>query len=153
HGKFLLFYWERSWFLTCSVLLQSAIGHRIERREQNILYLNDSSPFLERTMRRSTVLVVDDQPAILEVLGVLLGGWGYATDLPGDGVEAKATVQRYDPDIVVSDVRMPEFSGLDLLRVLKSGKPSRPIILMTAHGSVDLAVEAMKQGAQDFLTK
>jgi len=104
-------------------------------------------------MRRSTVLVVDDEPAILEVLGVMLGHWGYDTHLAANGVEAKAAVERYDPDIVVSDVRMPEFSGLDLLRVLKSGKPSRPIVLMTAHGSVDLAVEAMKQGAQDFLTK
>src|SRR5262245_28666422 len=104
-------------------------------------------------MRRSTVLVVDDQPAILEVLGVMLGNWGYDTHLVANGVEAKATVEKYDRDIVVSDVRMPEFSGIDLLRVLKSGKPSRPIILMTAHGSVDLAVEAMKQGAQDFLTK
>src|SRR5262245_36198053 len=104
-------------------------------------------------MRRSTVLVVDDEPAILEVLGVMLGRWGYDTHLAANGVEAKAAVERYDPDIVGSDVRMPEFSGLDLLRVLKSGKPSRPIVLMTAHGSVDLAVEAMKQGAQDFLTK
>jgi len=58
-----------------------------------------------------------------------------------------------DPDLVLSDVVMPELSGLDLLRELKKSDPTRPVILLTAHGTVEMAVEAMKEGAIDFLTK
>ena len=54
---------------------------------------------------------------------------------------------------MISDVVMPQLSGLDLLRCLKAGNPNRPVILVTAHASIDLAVESMKQGAQDFITK
>jgi DNA-binding NtrC family response regulator len=54
---------------------------------------------------------------------------------------------------VISDVVMPQLSGLDLLRLLKAGNSNRPVILVTAHASIDLAVESMKQGAQDFITK
>lgn len=61
--------------------------------------------------------------------------------------------ESYDPDVVISDVVMPQLSGLELLRSLKSGNAARPVILVTAQGSIDMAVEAMKQGAQDFVTK
>jgi DNA-binding NtrC family response regulator len=62
-------------------------------------------------------------------------------------------VDQQDPDIVITDVVMPEISGLELLRQLKVGDPNRPVLLITAQGSIDMAVEAMKQGARDFLTK
>jgi DNA-binding NtrC family response regulator len=62
-------------------------------------------------------------------------------------------VEKQDPDIVISDVVMPEISGLELLRTLKAGDAHRPVLLMTAQGSIDIAVEAMRQGARDFLTK
>src|SRR5262245_46634191 len=62
-------------------------------------------------------------------------------------------VERQDPDIVISDLVMPETSGLELLRTLRAGDPHRPVLLITAQGSVDIAVEAIKQGARDFLTK
>src|SRR4051812_8646630 len=62
-------------------------------------------------------------------------------------------VEKQEPDIVISDVVMPEISGLELLRTLKTGDPHRPVLLMTAQGSIDIAVEAMKFGARDFLTK
>src|SRR5215813_3258133 len=104
-------------------------------------------------MRKSKVLVVDDEPAIREVLEMILQEWGYEVRLASDGMEAKETVESFDPDIVISDVVMPQLSGLDLLRALKAGNPARPVILVTAHASIDLAVESMKQGAQDFVTK
>jgi DNA-binding NtrC family response regulator len=62
-------------------------------------------------------------------------------------------VESFKPKIIVSDVVMPGLSGLDLLRVLKKGEPQRPVILITAHGTIEMAVEAMKMGANDFLTK
>jgi len=105
------------------------------------------------TKRKTKVLIVDDEPAIREVLEMILQEWGYDVRLASDGAEAKQLVESYDPEIVISDVVMPQLSGLDLLRCLKAGNPSRPVILVTAHASIDLAVESMKQGAQDFVTK
>jgi two-component system response regulator HydG len=105
------------------------------------------------TRRKTKVLIVDDEPAIREVLEMILQEWGYDVRLASDGAEAKQLVESYDPEIVISDVVMPQLSGLDLLRCLKAGNPSRPVILVTAHASIDLAVESMKQGAQDFITK
>jgi DNA-binding NtrC family response regulator len=102
---------------------------------------------------RMKILVVDDEPTMREVLEELLPEWGYDLRTAADGLEGKAMAESYNPDIVLSDVVMPRLSGLDLLRELKAGEPSRPVILFTAQGSIDLAVEAMKHGAKDFLTK
>src|SRR3989475_5012739 len=104
-------------------------------------------------MRKTKILVVDDEPAIREVLEMILQEWGYDVRLAADGAEAKEMVETYDPDIVISDVVMPQLSGLDLLRCLKAGNVNRPVMLVPAHASIDLAVESMKQGAQDFITK
>jgi DNA-binding NtrC family response regulator len=100
-----------------------------------------------------TVLVVDDEPAMREVLTVRLAAWGYRVLTAGTGTQARDVAERSHPEVVISDVVLPELRGLDLLDCLKAGDPDRPVILITAHGSIDEAVEAMKRGAQDFLTK
>ncbi|MBM3791549.1 MAG: sigma-54-dependent Fis family transcriptional regulator [Acidobacteria bacterium] len=105
------------------------------------------------SVRRTKILLVDDDPAMREVLEMRLEGWGFEVRLAADGHEAKERVEADDPDIVLSDVIMPEISGLDLLRSLKAADSQRPVVLITAQGSIDLAVEAMKHGAQDFITK
>jgi DNA-binding NtrC family response regulator len=105
------------------------------------------------TARKRKILVVDDDPGIRESFNVLLGAWGFEVLQAGDAMEAEVLVERQDPDIVISDVVMPDVSGLELLRKLKAGDPHRPILLVTAQGSIDMAVEAMKSGARDFLTK
>jgi len=99
------------------------------------------------------VLVVDDEETMRQVLEMRLQSWGFQVCLAADGAQGSRCAEQEHPDLVISDVVMPELSGLDLLRGLKKGDPSRPVILITAQGSVDMAVEAMKQGAQDFLTK
>ncbi len=99
------------------------------------------------------VLVVDDEAAICEVLEMRLAAWGFEVLVAGDANEAQRLAAAHDPDLVISDIVLPEASGLDLLNRLKAGDPERPVVLITAHGSVDTAVEAMKRGAQDFLTK
>src|SRR5207247_2116589 len=101
---------------------------------------------------RKTLLVYDDA-GIRESLAVLLQSWGFEALQACDAAEAGHIVDRQDPDIVISDVVMPEVSGLELLQHLKAGDPHRPVLLITAQGSIDMAVEAMKQGARDFLTK
>jgi DNA-binding NtrC family response regulator len=100
-----------------------------------------------------TVLVVDDEPAMRLVLEARLRSWGYETLLAADGDEAERLVKEAHPAIVVSDVVMPGRSGLEMIQTLKTGDAGRPVILITAQGTIDMAVEAMKQGAQDFLTK
>jgi DNA-binding NtrC family response regulator len=96
---------------------------------------------------------VDDDAGIRASLSVLLQSWGYESLQASNATEAMSLVERQDPDIVITDLVMPETSGLDLLRTVKTGDPHRPVLLITAQGSVDIAVEAMKQGARDFLTK
>lgn len=86
-------------------------------------------------------------------LGVLLQSWGFEAFQAADAAEATRLVEKQDPDIVITDLVMPETSGLDLLKQLKAGDANRPVLLITAEGSIDTAVEAMKRGARDFLTK
>src|SRR5512139_1228072 len=88
-----------------------------------------------------------------EVLEMRLQEWGFEVCLAADGREGEQLAESFDPDIVISDVIMPQVSGMELLRSLKAGDPDRPIILVTAQASIDLAVDAMKQGAKDFVTK
>jgi DNA-binding NtrC family response regulator len=103
--------------------------------------------------RRTRILIVDDEAAMREVLELRLQEWGFEIVLAEEGKEGEEKVESCDPDIVISDIIMPHYSGMDLLRILHAGKPSRPIILMTAQATIDLAVEAMKLGAHDFITK
>jgi DNA-binding NtrC family response regulator len=102
---------------------------------------------------RARVLIVDDEAAMREVLEMRLQDWGFEVILAEDGKEGEEKALSSSPDIVISDIIMPHCSGMDLLRMLRSGNSIRPVILMTAQATVDLAVEAMKQGAQDFVTK
>ena len=98
-------------------------------------------------------MIVDDEAAMREVLELRLQEWGFEIFLAEEGMEGKEKAESCNPDIVISDIIMPQYSGMDLLRILRAGKPSRPIILMTAQATIDLAVEAMKLGAHDFVTK
>ncbi len=102
---------------------------------------------------KPTILVADDDTAMREVLEMRLREWGYEVLLAQDGAEAAEIADSEHPDLVLTDLVMPRVSGLDLLRHLKAGQKNGLVILITAEGSIDAAVEAMKQGAQDFVTK
>ena len=93
------------------------------------------------TARKRKILVVDDDAGIRASLSVLLQSWGYESLQASNATEAMSLVERQDPDIVITDLVMPETSGLDLLRTVKTGDPHRPVLLITAQGSVDIAVE------------
>ena len=99
------------------------------------------------------VLLVDDDDAMREALVMRMEHTGYVVTAAADGVDALALIETESPDVVVTDVVLPGMSGLDLLEQVVA-LPSPPeIILITAHGSVGWAVDAMKKGAADFLTK
>ena len=103
--------------------------------------------------RSLTILVVDDEAAMREVLEMRLSEWGHRVLVASDGAEARVMAERERPDLVISDVQLPGLGGLELLQALRAGGSDRPVILITAYGSIDAAVEAMKLGARDFLTK
>src|SRR5271165_2989136 len=102
-------------------------------------------------MRR--VLVVDDEENIRLVLRTLLRKHGYETEVADSGEAALAALEAFDPDVILPDVRMPRMGGLDLLATLKAKQPPATVIVMSAYGNVDLAIEAMKAGAYDYVGK
>jgi DNA-binding NtrC family response regulator len=99
------------------------------------------------------VLIVDDEPNMRKVLGALLENAGHATSRASSGEEALALVRSQDPDVVLTDLRMEGLDGMQLLERLRADFPEIPVVLLTAHGSIDVAVEAMKRGAFDFVEK
>jgi len=103
--------------------------------------------------RRRRVLVVEDEPAMREVLRMRIEPWGFEVAVAGTGGEARAACEAHPPDVVICDVVLPDGSGLDLLPALRGPQGLRPVVMITAHGTIDAAVEALKRGAADFLTK
>ncbi len=102
---------------------------------------------------RKTILAVDDDPHILEVLEVRLVSAGYDVVTAGDGEEALEVLSRQPVRLVISDIRMPGMDGMRLLEEMERRGLRLPIIFLTAHGSIPGAVEAMRHGAVDYLTK
>jgi two-component system response regulator AtoC len=102
-------------------------------------------------MRR--ILVVDDEENLRLVLRTILKRAGYEVEVATSGEEALEKVESFGPDVILTDVRMPKMSGLDLLSALKAKHAPATVIVMSAYGSVDLAIEAMKAGAYDYVQK
>lgn len=99
------------------------------------------------------LLVVDDEPNMLRMLRVALEEEGYAVETCERGEEVLPKLEETPFDLVLTDVRMPGMDGLELLRHCRRIRPETPVLLMTAHGSMDLAVQAMKDGAIDVIQK
>jgi DNA-binding NtrC family response regulator len=100
-----------------------------------------------------TILVADDEKNIREGLREALVLDGYEVLTAADGRDALDTVTRGDVDLVITDLKMPRLSGEELLRSLASQYPTVPVIILTGHGTIESAVQAMHDGAYDFLTK
>jgi two-component system response regulator AtoC len=102
-------------------------------------------------MRR--VLVVDDEENIRLVLRTLLKKHGYEVEVADSGEAALAIMDSFGPDVILTDVRMPKMGGMDLLAALKEKQYPATVIVMSAYGNMDLALEAMKAGAYDYVGK
>lgn len=101
----------------------------------------------------SKILVADDEKNIREGIATYLEEEGYFVFTASDGEEALETIENEKIDAIISDLRMPQISGEELLKIVKDKNPNIPFIILTAHGTVDSAVDAMREGAYDFLTK
>ncbi len=99
------------------------------------------------------VLIVDDEANARDALAELLEDEGYDTATAANGLEALARIETFEPDVVLTDLKMPKLDGLGLLRQAKERWPSISFIVMTAFGSIETAVAAIKEGAETYLTK
>lgn len=99
------------------------------------------------------ILVVDDEPAQLELVAGFLAKRGFEVSLAPDGQEALRRFSRESFDLVLTDQKMPGLSGLELIEALRTQNPEVPLIVMTAYGTIETAVAAIKAGAVDYLTK
>jgi len=99
------------------------------------------------------ILAVDDERATCEALAEMLGRWGHKVETASDGNEALKRATEFRPDVVLSDLAMPETDGIWLLRALKEEMPDCPVVFLTGRGTIDAAVAAIREGAYDFIEK
>ena len=104
-------------------------------------------------MNQEKVLIVEDEENERSGLAELVALWGFKCETACDGVEALEKIESWSPTIVVTDLMMPRMDGRELLRRIAELPQECKVIVMTAHGSVDSAVEAMKIGAYDYIQK
>ena len=104
-------------------------------------------------MSGSTVLIVDDEQSLARSAKAFLADHGYEAEVAGTGEQALELLAALQPDVVFADVRLPGMSGLDLLKRIHAFDPVIPVVMLTAYGSIEGAVEAVKLGAFDYVKK
>ncbi|MBT4138518.1 MAG: response regulator [Candidatus Latescibacteria bacterium] len=104
-------------------------------------------------MENFDILIVDDDPINLEIIRARLKGVGYTFDTASNGAEALEKIAVHHFDVVLTDLMMPEVDGMDLLAAVKKQRPQTEVIIMTAYATVDNAVQALLNGAVDYLQK
>ncbi len=102
---------------------------------------------------RPRILLIDDEPDSCKALSILLGKAGYLVDFFHSGEEALQRIQQQQYDLIISDLLLPGVSGIDILKQVKEKSPNTSVILITGNASAETAVEAMKEGALDYITK
>ena len=102
---------------------------------------------------RAKILVIDDEGSLRDMLSILLQREGYQVDQAENGLDGSKMLQEQDYDLVITDIQMPRMSGIELLRKLRSEENDVTILMITAFSSTEEAVEAMKLGAYDYITK
>src|SRR4051812_17142499 len=101
-------------------------------------------------MTAEKVLIVEDEENERTGLAELVGAWGYRTETAEDGVQALEKMAAWSPGIVITDLKMPRMSGMELLEQVAAQPHRVAVVVLTAQGSIDAAVAAMKMGAYDF---
>ena len=108
----------------------------------------------KRTLAMSEkILIVDDEPSNRNILGQELTHEGYSVLAASDGREALRKIESSRPDLIILDYMMPDLSGLEVLKELRKRENDTPVVMITAYGTMERAVEAMKEGAYDFITR
>ena len=101
----------------------------------------------------STILIIDDEKAIRKTLSEILSYEGYKIDEAGDGEEGLKKFREVEYDVILCDIKMPKIDGIEFLEKAKESNPDVPIIMISGHGTIETAVEAVKKGAYDYISK
>ncbi|MEO7046156.1 MAG: response regulator [Ferruginibacter sp.] len=101
----------------------------------------------------ASILIIDDEKAIRKTLSEILSFEGYKIDEAGDGEEGLKRFSEKNYDLVLCDIKMPKIDGIEFLEKAKMVNPDVPIIMISGHGNIDTAVEAVKKGAFDYISK
>ena len=104
-------------------------------------------------MSQEKVLIVEDEENERTGLAELVSAWGYRAETARDGAEGLEKVTSWSPTIVVTDMKMPRMGGLELLERIATEAQTMAVIVVTAQGTIDSAVQAMRMGAYDYITK
>ena len=104
-------------------------------------------------MALGRILVVDDEESMCQYLSILLQKEGYEVTTVNSGVEALQVIEKDPFDVVMTDIQMPKMNGIQLLKGIKGLDPTTPVIIMTAYASTETAVDALRQGAYDYVIK
>src|SRR5215468_888566 len=99
------------------------------------------------------ILIADDEPSNRNILSQELTHKGYTIETANDGAEALRKIESSRPDLIILDYMMPTLSGLEVLKELRKRENDTPVVMITAYGTMERAVEAMKEGAYDFITR
>ncbi|MFO7716325.1 sigma-54-dependent transcriptional regulator [Desulfosarcina sp.] len=108
---------------------------------------------MEIKAKQKSILIIDDEENMRHMLQAMLTRYSYAIDTAKDGAEGLAKITRQQFDLILCDVKMPQMSGLEFLKAGRDRLLSTIVIMMSAYGSIDMAIEAMKLGAYDFVSK
>ncbi|HEY8398852.1 MAG TPA: response regulator, partial [Flavihumibacter sp.] len=101
----------------------------------------------------SQILIIDDERAIRKTLGEILSYEGYKVDEASDGEEGLKKFKEKTYDVVLCDIKMPKLDGIEFLDKAREANPDVPIIMISGHGTIETAVEAVKKGAFDYISK
>jgi two-component system, NtrC family, nitrogen regulation response regulator NtrX len=101
----------------------------------------------------SNILIIDDEKAIRKTLSEILSYEGYKIDEAGDGEEGYRKFKEKEYDVILCDIKMPKMDGIEFLEKAKESNPDLPIIMISGHGTIETAVEAVKKGAYDYISK
>ncbi|MCK5595754.1 sigma-54-dependent Fis family transcriptional regulator, partial [bacterium] len=104
-------------------------------------------------MNKASILIVDDELKIRRILQIMLENENYKTEQAKDGIEALEKMEAEDFDLIITDMKMPNMNGIELLEQIQQRNNAPLVIMMTAYGTIQTAVEAMKKGAYDYILK
>src|SRR5207244_3152061 len=104
-------------------------------------------------MNQEKVLIVEDEENERTGLAELVSAWGYRAETASDGLEGLEKISTWSPSIIVTDLKMPRMTGMELLERLAGDSQTVAVIVVTAQGTIDSAVQAMRMGAYDYVTK
>lgn len=114
---------------------------------------NPAFIFIETKKNMSNILIIDDEKAIRKTLSEILSYEGYKIDEAGDGEEGFRKFKEKEYDVILCDIKMPKMDGIEFLEKAKESNPDLPIIMISGHGTIETAVEAVKKGAYDYISK